>query len=64
MVSEKYAFGLTTPTGKLERKTSENSRDTDMGLSSLVVTPSQATWERPGPQLSLVLRPSAASKRD
>lgn len=42
MVSEKYAFGVSTPPGKLERKTGEKSRDTEMGLRPSVVTPLQA----------------------
>ena len=63
LVSETYAFGFTTPTGKLQRKTSEKDRDTEKLLSSSVVAHSQVTRPWPGPQLLLVLKSISPCKR-
>lgn len=60
IVSENSAFGFTTPTRKFRRKSSETNRGTEKSLESSVVTHPQAPQKRPGPQLPLVLKPSAA----
>lgn len=44
-----------------EREASEKSRDTEKGL---VLAHSQATWQWPGPRLSVLLKSSAACKGD
>lgn len=65
MVSENYACGFTTPTGKLAKgRLSEKNRGVEKGREASVLTHSQATWQWPGPRPSVLLKSSAACKGD
>lgn len=47
-----------------KREASEKSRDTEKGRDASVLTHSQATWQWPGPRLSVLLKSFAAGKGD